>query len=214
MDQVSLAIPQMTGGGAEKIFVRLAGLLARDGRLSRIYSGSRDGAAAFSDLNCVHLDAPRARGAVRRFVGEAGVDPARIFLLTLGYINFAPLIRLRLPRRKIVLRLGNTIGPEVRGLGWRARWRYLLATQLACSSAHRIIVQCEYMKDDLLNQLWVNEHRISVIYNFVENEIWTHVPESKPQFDFPYIFVAATFKPQKAFDSLPADARVSSGPRP
>jgi len=200
--QVSIAIPRLHGGGAEKTTMRLARLLAAENRVSRVYAGETDGADAFPELEIVDLGSLRARGAVTKLMCALKDDPAGILFMTLGYINLAPIARLSSPSRRLVLRLGNTIGPELASLGRSAQLRYRLSVQAACLAAGKIIVQCNYMKEDIHKHVKVDDHKIQVIYNFVEDEIWQHSVSEKSPLPSPYLFTAATMKPQKAFDTL------------
>jgi len=200
--QVSIAVPRLYGGGAEKTTMQLAKLLANENRVSRVYAGETEGAESFPELDIVDLRSLRARGAVTSLMGNLKDDPAGILFMTLGYINLAPFARLRSPSRKLVLRLGNTIGPELAPLSPYAQLRYRLLVQAACLAATKIIVQCNYMKEDLHKHVKVDDRKIQVIYNFVEDEIWKHSVSEHSPIASPYLFTAATMKPQKAFDTL------------
>ena len=200
--QVSIAVPRLYGGGAEKTTMQLAKLLANENRVSRVYAGETEGAESFPELDIVDLRSLRARGAVTSLMGNLKDDPAGILFMTLGYINLAPFARLRSPSRKLVLRLGNTIGPELAPLSPYAQLRYRLLVQAACLAATKIIVQCNYMKEDLHKHVKVDDRKIQVIYNFVEDEIWQHSVSEDSPIASPYLFTAATMKPQKAFDTL------------
>jgi glycosyltransferase involved in cell wall biosynthesis len=200
--QVSIAVPRLHGGGAEKTTMQLARLLARENRISRVYTGETEGAESFQELDIVDLGSPRARGAVTSLLGKLKDDPAGVLLMTLGYINLAAFARLRSPSRKLVLRLGNTMGPELAPLSSSAQLRYRLSVQAACLAADKIIVQCNYMKEDLHKQVKVDDRKIQVIYNFIEDEIWEHSVSDNSPIASPYLFTASTMKPQKAFDTL------------
>jgi glycosyltransferase involved in cell wall biosynthesis len=200
--QVSIAVPRLRGGGAEKTTMQLARLLASENRVSRVYAGETEGAESFPELEVVDLHSPRARGAVASLLGKLKDDPASTLFMTLGYINLAPFARLSSPSRKLVLRLGNTIGPELAPLNPSARLRYRLSVQAACLAASKIIVQCNYMKEDLHKHVKVDDRKIQVIYNFLEDEIGQHLVSERSPIAAPYLFTAATMKPQKAFDTL------------
>lgn len=209
----SIAIPQLAGGGAEKVTMWLATRLSGQGRLSRVYAGDLAGAERLPPVPVVDMRAPRALRAMLPFARQAASDPAASFLLTLGYIGFAPLLRLIRPRARIVLRIGNTPAPELEILG-RAAWlRYLAALRLAVRAADAIIVQCNYMSEDLARIAPGSRGKIRVIYNPVEDGLWTWRPPSGRPLSEPYLFCAATMKPQKALDVLLAAFARSSGRR-
>jgi glycosyltransferase involved in cell wall biosynthesis len=184
------------------VTTRLASLLQAEGRLSRLYTGNPAGAEGLTTLPVVNLKASRALQAVPRFLQALRGDPAEVFLLTLGYINLAPLVRLRRPRARIVLRIGNTITPELRTLSPLARFRYLSSMHLAICCADAVIVQCQHMGEDLAEHFPGVGPKLRVVYNFIEDELWTRpVPPSRPLAE-PYLFCAASMKPQKGFDTL------------
>jgi len=182
--------------------MRLATRLSAEERLSRLYTGSCQGADRLPLLPLVNLDATRALQAAPRFASAIANDPAGGYLLTLGYVNLAPVLRLWRPRARIVLRLGNTVTPELRILPAPARLRYLVSLRLAAHFADRIIVQSRYMGEDLAGHLHGVAPKLEVVYNFIENDLWDYrPPPSRPLAD-PYLFCAANMKPQKGFDVL------------
>jgi glycosyltransferase involved in cell wall biosynthesis len=148
------------------------------------------------------LGAPRALQAAVKLIEAIRGDPAESFLLTLGYVNLAPLIRMSRARARIVLRIGNTATPELRTLGALARWRYLASLRLAASFADRIVVQSRYMGDDLVRRIGGIAGKTIVIHNFVEKELSDWRGEGPLPLDKPYLFCAATMKPQKGLDVL------------
>lgn len=199
---VSIAIPQLIGGGAEKFTANLAMFLQQEGLLSRVYAGSRVGAERMPGIEVVDLRASRASAAIRRLRKALEGDPAQTFLLTLGYVNLAPLLRLLRPRAHIVLRIGNTLTPELRTLGRAQRMRYRLALAMAARFADRIIVQCDYMGKDLAKHLPGVAPKLAVVYNNVEDDLWGYQAAAERTLAEPYMFTAASFKPQKAHDVL------------
>ena len=209
---VSIAIPQLIGGGAEKLTTNLASLFAREGVLSRLYTGNLAGAERLAGVEVVDLAAPRALGAALRLRSALTADPAGTFLLTLGYVNLAPILRLARPHTRIVLRIGNTMTPELRTLGTAARLRYRLALWLATRFADLIIVQCDYMGEDLARHLPHARGKLATVYNFVEEALWDYQPPRERPLAARYLFTAASFKPQKAHDVLLA-AFARSQPR-
>jgi glycosyltransferase involved in cell wall biosynthesis len=211
---VSIAIPQLTGGGAEKVTRRLASRLHGEGRLSRLYTGSTRGAELLPPLPLRNLEAPRALQAVLRFARAVADDPADAFLLTLGYVNLAMLVRLRRPKARIVLRIGNTVTPELRTLSATARLRYMWSLRLAAHTADLIIVQCRDMGQDLVRHMPKLGDKLRVVYNFVEDELWRWRAPAEPPLASPYVFCAANMKPQKGFDVLLAAYARSTRRRP
>jgi glycosyltransferase involved in cell wall biosynthesis len=139
-------------------------------------------------------------------------DDTGTFLLSLGYINFAPLLRLIHPRARIVVRLGNSIGPEISRISSLARLRYLTGARMACWAADAMIVQCEYMRRDAIEQLRVTDTKIVPIYNPIETSLLERAPGPDRPVEAPYIFTAATFKDQKDLNTMLAGFSRSGNP--
>ena len=206
----SIAIPQLVGGGAEKITMNIAKGLQETGLLSRIYTSDCRGADAFDGMNIVPLPGRRALASAVPFAWKAAQDDAGSFLLTLGAMNFAPFLRIRRRDARIVLRVGSIVGAEASFRSFVPRQRYLAAIRTACRAADVIVVQGMYMRDDLLQLMPACAGKVRIIYNFVEQELWTHSSCSVP-LQSPYIFIAAGYKPEKGFDILiPAYARSAA----
>lgn len=201
-NKISVAIPQLTGGGAEKVTTRIAEKFLESGLLSRVYTGSGAGAESVPGLPLHILHSSRALQAMPRFFGALSTDAADAFLLTLGYVALAPAIRLRRPHSRLVLRIGNTVGAEVRSLSSTARLRYLAALRIAVMAADAVVAQSEYMAADLARHIRVAEAKLTVIYNFVEDELWSWQAPSAPPLATPYLFCAARMAAQKGYDVL------------
>lgn len=202
MDRVSIATPRLSGGGAEKVVRLIAVELNRYGRLATVYSGAPGEGEKQPAIPVTGIGGERAAQAAVSFLRAAHRDDAGTFLLSLGYINFAPLLRLIRPRARIVLRLGNTVSPEISQMPPLARFRYLTSARMACRAADAMIVQCEYMGSDAVEQLRVAETKIVPIYNPIEAALLERAPGASRPVEAPYIFTAATFKAQKDMNTL------------
>lgn len=200
--KVSIATPRLTGGGAEKVVRVVAERLRKHGRLQRVYVGTSPTNAAFGDLPLHELPGSRAASAVRSLMPAVWRDPAEVFLLSLGYMNFAPLIRLLRPRARLVIRLGNSIGPEISQIEGLARFRYLASGRAACRAADLVIAQCAFMAEDAARHLRIPENKLTTIYNPVENRLLSEKFGGESPIREPYILTAATMKPQKDWETL------------
>lgn len=212
MGKVSVAIPRLSGGGAEKVVRLIAAELHRCDRLETIYTGAPEARAEAPALPVTEVGGERAARAAFSFLRAVRRDRAGTFLLSLGFINFAPLLRLAHPRARIVLRLGNTAGPEIAGLGSLARLRYLAGARVACRAADKVIVQCDFMGTDAIEQLRVPGAKIVPIYNPLEAALLERRPDPVRPVAAPYIFTAATFKAQKDLDTLLAGFARAANP--
>ena len=212
MNRVSVAIPRLTGGGAEKVMSLVADELHRRGRLAIVYVGTPQQRADAPTLPITHIGGERAAQAMFSFLRAVRKDRATSFLLSLGFINFAPLLRLAHPRARIIVRLGNMVSPEIAQMGTVARFRYLGSARTACRAANAVIVQCDYMGGDAIEQLRVPEAKIVRIYNPIEPALLERTPARDRPEIAPYIFTAATFKTQKDLDTLLAGFARAENP--
>jgi glycosyltransferase involved in cell wall biosynthesis len=199
---VSIVIPSLSGGGAEKVTLLLIRALIREQKISRVYVGIPCEESRSLDCEVVTLGGYRAGVALGSFLKTALNDPAEKYLLTLGFINFAPFLRLLHPRAHLVLRIGNTPGPEMSALSLSARLRYTSSTRLALKACNEVIAQCSYMAEDVKKHFSVPDKKIRMIYNPIEPDLASWPGEAKSSVDGPYVFVAATFKPQKDLSTL------------
>ena len=199
---ISIAIPSLSGGGAEKVTLLLIQELIRAGNVSKVYVGRQCEESLALDCEVVQLRGYRASESILNFIKAVRRDPADTYLLTLGYVNFAAALRLLHPRANIVLRIGNTIGPEIAALSPFARFRYMTSLRLSIEAATQIVTQCTYMADDLKLHFRGSEDKIRVIYNPIEPHLASWATDGTSPVEGPYIFVAASFKPQKDFGTL------------
>ena len=198
----SIAIPSLSGGGAEKVTLLLVKELVRRGEISKVYVGSRCEASDALDCEVVILGGRRASQGLFNFLKIVKQDPAESFMLTLGYINFTPFLRLLRPNARIVVRIGNTPTPEIVGLSQIARFRYLISTRFATHMATEVVAQCNFMATDLWSLLGIRKTKIRVIYNPIEPSLVDWPEYGTTPISGPYLFVAATFKPQKDLETL------------
>lgn len=201
---VSIAIPSLSGGGAEKVTLLLVQELVRSGKISRVYVGSSCEASDGLDCDVVALGGRRTSHGLVNFLRTVLSDPADTYMLTLGYVNFAPFLRLLQPNARVVIRIGNTPTPEVIGLSRLARLRYIASTRLATQTATTVVAQCNYMATDVQNVFGVPCEKLRTIYNPIEPALAVWPMEGVQNLQEPYLFVAATSKPQKDLETLVA----------
>ena len=199
--QASVAVYRLSGGGAEKVVMRLARLLEERKQLSRIYTGSAPKIDTLGAMQVAALNAENAFGAVIPFQRLVRTDDARSFLLTANYAALAPALRIVRPRARIVVRIAGILSSEMKALRCVSRIRYWTVMALACAFADCIVVQGKEMRADVGTLYPWAIRKILLISNLIEDDLWTHKVVSSP-IDGPYIFCAATFRPVKAFDTL------------
>lgn len=201
---VSIAIPSLSGGGAEKVTLLLVRELVRTKKISKVYVGSQCEASDALDCEVVVLGGRRASEGLVSFLKNVAGDPADSFMLTLGYVNFAPFLRMLRPSARIVVRIGNTPTPETAGLSRMAKFRYIHSTRFATHMATEVVAQCRYMADDVKDIFKLSQSKIRIIYNPVEPALVDWPDDQANTIQEPYLFVAASFKPQKDLETLVA----------
>jgi len=206
--KASILVYRAVGGGAEKIVMGIARLLRQRGQLEKLYVGMAPSPDVNASMSVVSLDSARALGAIPALFRAIPGDHAETYLLTANYLALAPVLRLRKPSARIIIRVASIVSVEMRDRGLLSRLRYSAGTGLALACATEVIAQGEDMRRDLIGAFPFAERKIVVIRNFIEEAVWNHRPT--PVADYPYIFCAATFRPVKAFDTMLAAFSKSS----
>lgn len=200
---ISMIIPRLHGGGAEKVFRELAVYFKNQNVLSRVYVGDSR-SLGIRSLPTFLVGNQKARSAFLSLLISLLSDSAVSYILTLGSINLAVFVRLIKPYSFVVIRLGNTISCEL-PQGFLRRCLDLLKLYLACLVANCIVCQCRYMRDDLSRLAPFFRSKMIVLYNGVE---------SPPSFSVSstiscrgsqikdFVFIASSNKPQKSLDTL------------
>lgn len=196
--KISVAIPKMSGGGAETFTRQFAIWLRSRGLLSRVYTAHVD---PHFEENSFPLGELRAAGALRPFWRGILDDYADSYLLTLGYINLSVCLALRKPKAKVVIRICNPPSEEVKLLSRGRAIRYWVSTWFSCAIADRIIVQSEHMRWSMVSTKLAAESKICVIHNPVNKAVWS-LRNTERVLKFPYILCASSNKPQKDLPTL------------
>ena len=204
--KISLLIPSLRGGGAEKVFSLIIYHLLKTGNLNKVYLAHDDKSDLSIELRkrmkLNTLSKPhkkRAINAVFRLISLVSKDNSKAFLLTLGYANLAFIIRIFHPNSKIFIRLGNTVSEEIKALNFINKYRYLLSLYLNLKISDEIITQSKFMKNDLISLFPKLKKKIVHIYNPIK---LNNNQEFSSPYNRPYIFCASTFKQQKGIDTL------------
>lgn len=200
---ISMIIPRLHGGGAEKVFRELAIYFKNKNVLSRVYVGDSE-SLGIRSIPTFLVGNQKARNAFPSLLISLLSDPAISYILTLGSINLAVFVRLAKPNSFIVIRLGNTVTCELPH-GFLRRGFDLLKLFLACLVANCIVCQCRYMRDDLSRLAPFFRRKMIVLYNGIErpptfpasSTIWFQGLQIND-----FVFIASSNKPQKSLDIL------------
>lgn len=209
---VSLFVPTLHGGGAERVMVDLAATFARWGYTADLVTldGQEDLAdidGIDGDVRHVRLDAKRMAGAGLPLLHYLHQRRPRALLSTLEHANVVALNVGRLaPHVRVVAREANdsryavAASPSGRALRWAMRSSYL--------HAYRVVAVSAAVGKSLQVDLGVPASRVVVIDNpAVTPRLWAGAAEAlhDPWFDTdqpPVILAVGRLAPQKRFDLL------------
>ncbi len=209
---VSLFVPTLHGGGAERVMVDLAATFARWGHTADLVTldGARDLAeldGVDADVRHVRLDARRMAGAGLPLLHYLHQRRPRALLSTLEHSNVVALNVGRLaPHVRVVAREANDsrqalpTSPSGRAMRWAMRSSYL--------HAHRVVAVSAAVGKSLELDLGVPPSRVVVIDNpAVTPRLWAGAAEAleDPWFgpgEPPVILGVGRLAKQKRFDLL------------
>lgn len=205
MRNISIWSPALTGGGAEKISKYLINILISSGFTVSVYTYEQHPIVFVRKLVYFQMPSLHLTACLFYAIRYIFQSNSRVHFLNLNYINLAILLRVLSPRARIIVRCANTLSVELAMLSPFRRFLTYLAYWINFFVADFIVVQCKYMRNDLIQLYPLISSKIIVIYNpsVPSRGILTTfklpldaLPES------PYILTAASWKPQKDFNTL------------
>ena len=211
--RVAFVLPNLSGGGAERVFVDLAAHFAARGHDTHLivfagggdYQREVDSRVRMIDLGT--RTTPASMLPLYRTLRELRIE---VVFSTLKHVSIAvEAMRLATGKRfRHVIRAANTYHRELRALSKPARLAYETALRLAHRSADRTVCVSRGVATDLEHNFGVPANRVRVISNPVYDERMAErgrAPTGIAAFDEGrgFLVVAAgRLVPQKAFDVL------------
>ncbi|MGD8189488.1 glycosyltransferase [Brevibacillus ginsengisoli] len=169
--KVMCIVPNLSGGGAERVVVTLLRHFDRSRIEPILLALDLKGPYVKdipTDIHVNHLHVKRVRHAWLKMIREINrINPDVIFS-TMDYMNFAVLAARRFYRKgtKLIIREANTARSALAALPPLKRWLFKTLYQLLYPKADMIITQSVGMYDDLLNFLpALAEQQVKQIYN-------------------------------------------------
>ncbi len=219
--RVLFALPSLAGGGAERVMVTLMRHLDRERFVVALAIGHKDGpfvADLPEDVRVHELGSTRARGAVFSLAGVVRAEKPDVVFPTLGMAVAAAAARPWFPTNtRLVTRLGNTPSSFLDEVGSRGpghKLAYAAALRLSMTAADRVIVQSDYMAQDVQDTLGVPPSRVIRIHNPVDTiriEELARLNEPKFASSGVHLFTAGRLTHQKGYDVLiPAFATATA----
>lgn len=172
--RIGFVLPDLRGGGAERVFITLVNYLATKKINVYLILGSKDGPLVkFVDDNVkVLVLGKRGIGSLFRLRKIVIDNEINVLVGTLSMAYVVALLKLLIPKScTMISRLGNTISEDLKnhkGCMFFAQKLY----QYSLCFSDVIIVQSRYMKKDLFNLLPLKKIRDStrLIYNPIDVE--------------------------------------------
>lgn len=213
---VALIITSLSGGGAERVFLDLAGRMASMGLKVDLVLAEAEGAYISQipkGVRLVDLAAPRRVQSVLKLAAYLRKNKPRRLLSTLLFSNVAVHLAARLARYKgrIVLREANTLSSYIPEASRKKRMTAHILLRRAYENADAVVGVSDGVVQDLRFYLRLSTPNLVTIYNpmpRVPDQPARH-PHPFFQGDAPVLIAAGRLRRQKRFDILlDAFARV------
>ncbi|NKE36522.1 glycosyltransferase [Natronococcus sp. JC468] len=172
---ISMYVPSLRGGGAERVIVRLANQFAEQGYSVELVLGREEGAYldhVSEAVTVVDLDTRRYLAAVPKLVDYLRTRRPTVLLSTIDTANVAAIVATKLSRveTRVVIRISNMMSVKEEMLDQpKHRLVHLTAKRTYKHADHVIGVSAE-VTDDVVTNFGVPQRRASTVYNPVVNE--------------------------------------------
>jgi glycosyltransferase involved in cell wall biosynthesis len=188
---VSIFLPDLRGGGAERMMVNLANEFVKKGINIEIVVSNKNGTyfEEISDsVSITNLDAPEypgfsALGAyfpLKKYLRNKNPD---ILLSVLTITNVVALLTYRTTDvdTKLVISQRNNLTNNVKHMGAPAKWVLPQLVEITYPWADHIITISEGVASDLQNRIRVSSEKIATIYNPVVTDSITKKASQRPE---------------------------------
>lgn len=178
---VCIVLPDLRGGGAERVMIRLANKLAKLTEVTIVLASDieRSYHDISEDVKVSILNCKPGIRSIKHLLRFFSGNEYSFVIATLNMAHAVSLIRPMLPKKtKVIARLANTIGVELsyeknifkRGL--KLLYQYVLLL------SDTVVFQSNYMQKDYVNTLKVNSEKYRVIYNPLDASQYRNVESS------------------------------------
>jgi glycosyltransferase involved in cell wall biosynthesis len=206
---LAILLPDLSGGGAERVAVVLANAAAARGlRTSlvvlRATGPLRD--AVSPRVGVVELGCASTRASIRPLRSWMQAERPDALMVTPSHLGWAACVAaagLR-PSIRIVVREASTLSVDLAMMPRLSRIARLLAERILAGRASRIAL-CDYCADDLARTLGIRRNHISVVPNPVISDVLhsaAQATERPSRQGIPVLLAAGRLVHQKGFDVL------------
>lgn len=174
--RIALYLPTLAGGGAETVFLRLAGAMLRCGRRVDFVLDRAEGPlleSARATGAALHaLEAPRTVSALRPLARWIDAERPDVLLSAISHNNLAAIVAARLARHRCRVVVGEhaaLLAHSRQMGGWRHRLMPLLA-RLVYPLADAVVGVAHGVSEELVKDLGLPRHKVATIWNPVVTE--------------------------------------------
>lgn len=172
MKNITMAIylPDLTGGGVERMKIILAGAFIKRGYDITFVLNKAEGELMSllpPSIKVVSLDAPRTLGALPKLVAYLRRDRPDILLSSMGHNNIISLWARRIANvpTAVIVSQHNSLSTESSAMGnWQHRILPLMY-RLFCRYANAVISVSKGVADDMAETIGYPRDKITVLYN-------------------------------------------------
>lgn len=225
LSQVHLYIHSFAGGGAERVFVRLANHFAAQGIGTRLVVNSASGplrSLLSDDVHLVDLGAPRAHRAIPRLAGYLRRQQPEVLMSAMTRVNIGALLarRLSAAQTRIVVSERNQPTSLMRHWPARQRWTSTFLLQRLYPGAEGIAAVTDGVADDLVQMTGIARERITVVHNPAPDESEVRAARDAPpphawfEEETPVIVAVGRLVPQKGYATLLEALALARARRP
>ena len=204
--QIAFVLPSFSGGGAERVMIKLANSLDRERFQPRVIVFEDSGplhTELASDIPILTLERPRLRSALPKLRRALKNMSPLYVVTTMGYVNLSVLLACKLghPSIRFIVREANEPEVTMNAIGWprivRAFYKYLYPR------AYAVICPSQAILEKFANGFSIPNDRLWLMHNPIDiSHVRAMAAISNPEFERVSYVASGRLTEQKGFDRL------------